>query len=235
VLLEPPAASQVADKASLAQWLATAVDSDGQPGVPYREGRADWVENVPKIETEAVPHEIPVLAAAVPRRERTTPSGAKKKSGGAIAHSAAGMRFGTEVHEAFERIGWLDEETPRFSKTDGGAAVRKLVELPRIRERFQRAGRAVELHREQPVEAVIDSVWLSGTIDRLHLYRDSAGAVTRVEVIDFKTDALDDLGELVSRYAGQMEAYRQVMRLAYPGAEVDCALLSTRSGDWVAV
>lgn len=235
VLLESPAASQAADKASLAQWVVTAVDSDGTPGVPYREGRADWVENVPVLETEAVPHENVVLTAAVPRRERTTPSGAKKKSGVAIAHSAAGMRFGTEVHEAFERVGWLDEETPRFPKTDGAAAVRKILEQPRVSERLQRGGREIELHREQSVEAVIDGVWLSGTIDRLHLHRDPAGKVTRVEVIDFKTDALDDLADLARRYGGQMDAYRQVMQLAYPGAEVECVLLSTRCGDWITV
>ena len=55
----------------------------------------------------------------------------------------------------------------------------------------------VELFHEQPVDAILDGKWLSGVIDRLHLHRDTAGVVTRVEVIDFKTDALDEIGASV--------------------------------------
>jgi ATP-dependent exoDNAse (exonuclease V) beta subunit len=59
--------------------------------------------------------------------------------------------------------------------------------------------------------------------------------VSRVEVIDFKTDALDEMDALASRYSAQMDAYREVMKRAYPGAQVDCILLSTRCREWVAV
>ena len=61
------------------------------------------------------------------------------------------------------------------------------------------ARRLNELFREQPIDAMQDGKWLSGIIDRLHLHRDPAGEVTRVEVIDFKTDAVDDLQQLLAR------------------------------------
>ena len=51
--------------------------------------------------------------------------------------------------------------------------------------------------------------------------------MTRVEVIDFKTDAVGSLDELVKRHSGQMQAYWEVMERAFPGVKVDCILLST--------
>jgi ATP-dependent helicase/nuclease subunit A len=51
--------------------------------------------------------------------------------------------------------------------------------------------------------------------------------VTRVEVIDFKTDAIGSPDELVARHSAQMQAYREVMERAFPRVKVDCILLST--------
>jgi len=51
--------------------------------------------------------------------------------------------------------------------------------------------------------------------------------VTRVEVIDFKTDAVGSLDELVARHSAQMQAYREVMERAFPGVKVECVLVST--------
>jgi ATP-dependent exoDNAse (exonuclease V) beta subunit len=107
--------------------------------------------------------------------------------------------------------------------------------MPAVRELFERGGRPIDLFREQPIDAIVDGKWLSGVMDRLHLHRDAAGAVVRVEIIDFKTDALDEIGLLVDRYSAQMNAYRDVMARAYPNAWIDCILLSTRCRGWVTV
>ena len=235
VLLEPPAGSQDADKPSLANWLATSISSDGQPGVVYQSGSPDWVETLPRASKPKENSVLPSLAAGVVRRERVTPSGLKKKQGAAVVHSASGMEFGSAVHEAFEQVGWVDEVAPALPSGDAGTLVADLLKIPKLRQLFERAGRSVALFNEQPVDAILDGKWLSGVMDRLHLHRNTAGVVTRVEVIDFKTDALDEIGSLVERYSGQMNAYREVMELAYPGAEVECVLLSTRCREWVAV
>jgi ATP-dependent exoDNAse (exonuclease V) beta subunit len=105
-----------------------------------------------------------------------------------------------------------------------GSRVLELVTDPHLREHFERRGRLVTLHREQPIEAVLEGRWFSGVIDRLHVHEGGK----RVEVIDFKTDAVDSMEALVDRYAGQMEIYRRVMSQVYPGAQVECRLLSTR-------
>ena len=113
--------------------------------------------------------------------------------------------------------------------------VSALLEVPNLRAIFERNGRAIELFREQPIDALLDGKWLSGVIDRLHIHRDLSGAVTLVEVIDFKTDAVDEIGQLVTRYSGQMNAYREVMTIAFPAARVECVLVSTRCGDCLVV
>ena len=51
--------------------------------------------------------------------------------------------------------------------------------------------------------------------------------MTRVEVIDFKTNAVGSLDELAARHGGQMQAYREVMERAFPGVKVECVLFST--------
>ncbi len=233
IFLEPPAKTQEPDKPSLANWLARAVGAEGQTGLVYQTGAPDWVETLPATRRAKTRVEILPLAAGVARRERLTPSGSKQKTTAAVTHSASGMRFGSEVHEAFEQVAWVDEETPILPASDAGKLVADLLLSTSLRPIFERKGRRIELFREQPVDAVLDGKWLSGVIDRLHLHRDAAGAVTLVEVIDFKTDALDDINELVLRYSGQMNAYREVMRQAYPGARVECILLSTRCCDQV--
>jgi ATP-dependent exoDNAse (exonuclease V) beta subunit len=91
------------------------------------------------------------------------------------------------------------------------------------------------LFREQPVDALIDGSLLSGVIDRLHLHRNDAGAVERVEIIDFKTDAVEKPEELAERHAGQMKAYREALGKIHPGAEIECLLVSVRHGGLVAV
>jgi ATP-dependent helicase/nuclease subunit A len=125
-------------------------------------------------------------------------------------------------------VSWIDEEVPVLPAGDAGRLVGELLELSEIRPLFELGGRNVDLFREQPVEAVLGGKWLSGIVDRLHVIRDAAGAVTEVEVIDFKTDAVEKPEQLVERYAGQMEAYQQVLSKAYGGVPVKCLLLSAK-------
>ena len=166
----------------------------------------------------------PVLAASAPMRDRATATSAKTRVKATPVDSPVGMEIGSAFHAAFEKVGWIDEEVPALSQDEIGSRVLELVTDPSLREHFERRGRSVILHREQPIEAVLDGRWFSGVIDRLHVHDDGK----RVEVIDFKTDAVDSMEILVDRYSGQMEVYRRVMSQLYPGARVECLLLSTK-------
>ncbi|NNM29655.1 MAG: hypothetical protein HKO57_09035, partial [Akkermansiaceae bacterium] len=127
-----------------------------------------------------------------------------------------------------ERVRWAGDLAGAGS---GEAAdlVRKCLEQKDIRNLFtERPG--VEVHRELPLEVILDGAWMSGIVDRLHIERDAAGAVKTVVVFDFKTDAVEDPGELVERYEGQMEAYRRALAeiLGVPGATIRCLLVWTK-------
>ncbi len=222
-------------------WIRSAVGEAGGEVVwsgrgrvaLYEEGDAGWYGKVRGRERiESFGGEAAALGAAVARRVRATPSGEKE---GKVRASAEGLAFGRGLHSAFERVGWVDEEGMPALEGEAGRVVAGLLEVREVREVFERRGRTVELFREQPVEAVFEGTWLSGVIDRLHVVRDGEGKVAMLEVIDFKTDAVESVEILAGRYAGQMGAYREVLAKAFGGAPVRCLLLAARLGRLVEV
>ena len=218
--------------ASSAELVRSACGSDGrEAGVILEIGEAMWLEELKERVIKA--NELPLtLVKAKALRARTTPSGEKKKEGAVkIALSTSGMKFGSEVHAAFEKVGWIDEERPALPEGEAGAMVGELLNKGGVKELFERGDREVVLFREQQVEAILEGKWLSGVVDRLHVIDGGA----RVEVIDYKTDAVKGADELKERYAGQMAAYRKVMKKVYPDAEVVCLLVSTKLAEVVEV
>jgi ATP-dependent exoDNAse (exonuclease V) beta subunit len=227
VLLQPPAEKAEPLRPTLSNWLLTALSATGEPGVVFQEGSADWSENVTTHEPEPAPAAPPTLGPAVPKRRRATPSSAKSADH-KPAHSASGMRFGSAVHECFELVGWIDEAMPDLPAGDAGRAVAAMLGSADLSDVFSRGGRMITLHREQPVDCIADGSMLSGVIDRLHLHRDASGKVHRVEIIDFKTDAVGSPQDLLERYTGQMDAYRAAMGKIHPDAAIECLLVSVR-------
>jgi hypothetical protein len=205
------------------------VNGGAQPGVVFQSGLPDWSQSIPELEAESPAEDIPSLGKAVPKRRRATPSDAKS-AGGKIAPSAGGMRFGSAVHALLENIGWIDETKPRLPDDDAGRAVAGILANPSLTEIFRRNGRAIALRREQPIDCVMDGMLLTGIIDRLHIHRDPSGNATLVEIIDFKTDAVDAPEELKDRYSGQMDAYRCALEKIHPETRIECLLLSVRLG-----
>ena len=229
LLPEPPKSRKDGENfASPANWIMRSLGAEGT-GVAWQAGDPGWLaEPGPREERTAA--EPVRLDPGVPMRARSTPSGERREAR-STASGAGGRVFGREVHEAFEALGWVDEEEPVLPEGEAGRQVAALLRRPEIRERFERRGRKVALFREQAVEAILEGKWLSGVIDRLHV--EEGGG--RVEWIDFKTDAVGRPEELVARHAGQMAAYRQVLEQLYPGAEIEGWLLSTRLEAWVPV
>jgi ATP-dependent exoDNAse (exonuclease V) beta subunit len=234
VLLDLPAKSADPDKPSLANWLGRTIGGAATEGVAWQSGEPGWADELPDSEVDAVAVPASGLGPAVPRRVRSSPSAVKAKDGGRV-HSATGMKFGTEVHSLFEGISWIDESPPPLPGGDAAEAVAAVLADPEAGALFLRRGRRIDLFREQTVDAILGGNFLSGVIDRLHLHRNEDGSVSLVEIIDFKTDGVDDPAGLVERYSGQMNAYREVMQKIHPGARVDCLLLSVRHRALVAV
>ncbi|BCX49288.1 ATP-dependent DNA helicase UvrD [Haloferula helveola] len=230
LLPAPPKSRKEADDfASPANWMMRAVGGDAA-GVVWQSGDGDWWRTVKSRDSDGEKPEMPALVGGIPMRERSTPSGEKAETSGASG-SSGGRRFGSEVHRVFEEVGWLDESTASLPDSDAGRLVGELLEVPEIRAKFERAGRTIERFVEQPVECLLDGKWMSGIIDRLHVL----DGRRKLEVIDFKTDAVESPEELRERYQGQMEAYRKALAMIYPDAEIECLLLSTKLRKWVGV
>ena len=174
----------------------------------------------------------PTLGAAVPRRPRSRPSAhARMETPPADAATAReshhGMRFGSDVHACFQQIDWCDGGA-RLPDSAAGRLVASLLEVGDIAEILTRPPGHVTLHREQPVDAIMDRRWITGVVDRMHVHREAPGGrVTRVEIIDFKTDAVAEAAALIERHAAQMRDYRTIAATLFPGAEITTTIVST--------
>jgi len=232
VFLDSPPATADDEKASLPNWLMASLGLDAGDNTVFETGNPGWADGIAVFGKTTEPASGG-LGEAVAKRSRSTPSGQKKDSSATKGGSGEGRRFGTAVHAAFEKIGWIDEEETVLSDDAAESCVRDALQAKEIRELFTKGGRSVSLLREQQIEAVTDGKWMSGVIDRLHLHRNAEGEVERVEILDFKTDRVESAEELREKYAGQMEAYRKAMALIHPKAEISCLLISTASGQVV--
>ena len=220
---EPPSRKGKEEWKSPANLIRTTAGGD------YQEGDPNWTADVPKREMRLV-KALPQLGEAIPLRSRSTPSAAK----GEITGGGTGRHIGNEVHALFEKIGWLASgEIPNQPLSQAGKMVEDALKVSILHEVFE--DRGAELFREQQVELILDGKWMSGIVDRMHVYREN-GEVTYVEVVDFKTDAVESL-ELLARYGGQMQAYRRALAqvFAIEESQIDCQLLSTHLGDLIKV
>ena len=226
VFLDEPSKSADSEKPSFANWVMGSLEMEGTAEEVFEIGDANWQENVPVVEGMAK-LVSKSLGQAVAKRSRTTPSSGKDTIAGTPGRGDSGRRFGIEMHRAFERVGWLDEdELPEFSNEIANVLTATL-DVPEVRDLFSKKGREIHLHREQRIEAVADGKWMSGVIDRLHVHIDQKGKANLVEIIDFKTDRVDSPKDLQERYSTQMIAYSKAMQAVYPDAEIRCLLVST--------
>ncbi|MEN9535361.1 MAG: hypothetical protein RIR37_634 [Verrucomicrobiota bacterium] len=232
-LLERPSDKAEQDRSSLSNWIQiSAKQSNAKDPVIFECGNADWIKLVTPIETSTPKPTLATLRKPVRKRSRMTPSQSKNKTQ-ASSHSPSGMKFGSEVHALLEQLSWIDESTPDLPKSDAADAVAKLIASPAIASLFQRQGRSIDLFREQSADAIVDGQLMTGIIDRLHLHRDESDTVTRVEIIDYKTDAVASAHELVDRYSGQMRAYQTTLQKIHPNAEVVPILISVKHAELV--
>lgn len=84
---------------------------------------------------------------------------------------------------------------------------------------------------EVPLSAVVDGAVVAGIVDRL-LVTDTA-----VTVVDYKTGrhVPTDAAGVQGAYLRQMAAYRDALRVIFPGRRVEAALLYTAAARWIAL
>lgn len=122
-----------------------------------------------------------------------------------------GMSLGSEVHAIFETIEWYAGEAIKWMGDKAAVQlVRDCLQQGEIASLFKRRA-DMRVYREVPIEAIIGGEWVSGVIDRLHVLLGEGGSATAAVIIDFKTDAVDEMGQLVEKYARQLTLYQKAV------------------------
>lgn len=180
------------------------------------------------------------LSAAPARLGHVTPSQlaqAQVSPAKLLALDRSALEYGSAIHACFEQVAWLDEGAPDVAVvtaalTAAGLSGPRVAEVaadftamlarPAVAALLKRTaytGRGgawadairLDVYCERRFAMRYDGCTLSGAIDRLVIARDAAGNALAAEVLDFKTDRIDDataMADAVERYRPQLVAYR---------------------------
>lgn len=203
---EPEKRIDKEQRASLANLVRMGVV--GEDG--FQSGDTGWAKAIEDKEKAPEVKGSVQLGDVVSLRARMTPS-ASKTSDVTSTGSGTGMKLGSEVHELFEGIAWLDEgEIPRMPRSRAGMIVEETLAVTEIHRIFEMGSADVELYREQSLEVIQDGKWMSGIVDRMHIFRGDDDDPKKITIIDYKTDSIKPQ-EISAKYASQMSCYRQAL------------------------
>ena len=188
------------------------------------------------------------------RRSARRPSDTRagRVPGAALFSLAGGQAadFGAAVHALLAAVEWWspgDAAAWASARRGAGADEAVLSEVlgclndPALARVFARPSGLAEVWRERPFEGVLDGMWITGVFDRVVIERNAAGGnPTRVMVVDFKSDRVEDGGEIrlaTERHAGQLDLYRRIAAVltGVAPSRIDCQLVFTACRRAVAV
>jgi ATP-dependent exoDNAse (exonuclease V) beta subunit len=196
----------------------------------------------------------------------STPS--SREEGGAVniaqilaPTNRAAMRRGELIHAWLAQITWIEDGLPvietLLASTAGiaGELSREQIEVWATRLLDEARSTGTELHAALSNPPDAPELWrerrfavvhetpdgpelLTGSFDRVLLWRDAAGKVRRAQILDFKTDRFsspEERGRIEARYAPQLDAYRNALCMLCPDLDagaVRSALALIRGGDF---
>jgi len=214
-------------------------------------GDAAWRAKVEPTPAAAPSHIAirPPASAATRRRSlpRRSPSdfegGGEARIGDRLRLTAGGARSrGTIMHRWCELVEWADDGLPDNATllAEANAAApnaddpialiprwRAMLAQPEIAAALSRDAYHVDdltVERERRFAVRDASAVLTGAIDRMVIARDGGGTITRIDLIDFKTD-VGEVAPIVARYRPQLEAYRRAAAKLF---NADPALVTPR-------
>ena len=171
------------------------------------------------------------LAPSALPGEQETPAAAPRP-----AQDPLGLRFrrGRLVHALLQSLpehpeaGWeelsrrfLARRAPGLSAAEQEATLQEVLDL--LRQGWMREALGAGSLAEAPLAGEVQGRLIAGQVDRLKMEAD------RVLVLDYKTNRPppEQLADVALLYLRQMAAYRALLRAAFPGRVVECALVWT--------
>ncbi len=229
-------------------------------GVIHESGTRDWYQDKPLLEIDTeprrkdIPKRFPKKKSKRRRLLQTSPSARAEEPRAAhllfMPTVTRSLDFGTAVHALFEHVDWSDttdaeqairqwRATVADSDDEAETHFRKAFRVPEIASALAKPEGDVTVWRERAFEAVIDDEWITGMFDRVVIVRDASGAVTNAEILDYKTNDVDEKTIITTteHYRPQLQLYAKALAklIRYPHDRIVCKLLFTRPGRVVRV
>ncbi|MDQ8195947.1 UvrD-helicase domain-containing protein [Coraliomargarita sp. SDUM461004] len=196
----------------LRQCLGDEADSEG---LIWATGDPDWHQSFKAKARKSTPPELPPIhpkfEPAHPRLQLQRPSSDKHtrlKASTLFDYQANAAEFGTQVHDAFEQIAWLEATSPM------DPLLHECFANPDIQALFTQPTQAVELWREKAFSYVEGEQFINGVFDRVHIYKDASGKITQAEIIDYKTDRIREgttITQAAEKHRPQLQAYAKAL------------------------
>lgn len=195
--------------------LLHAAVSDGDPGptsIVWQTGDPEWFTTHDPSEATP-PAEAPPPAdwSQFPiRKQPTLMNPSRHTTPGRtpiFLREPSARSLGTEVHQAFAAIEWLDDPTSAKTLEQDSEAmevVRSCLRDDSIARLFQQPEGLIGLWRERAFDVLVSERWISGVFDRVIL------SERETVLIDFKTDN-DSPENVRTRHAAQMDAYLEAL------------------------
>jgi ATP-dependent helicase/nuclease subunit A len=190
---------------------------------------------------EKAPDEAPAgsLAPSALPGEQETPAAAPRP-----AHDPLGLRFrrGRLVHALLQSLPehpakmWEDltrkflaRRAPGLNQAEQEATLQEVLGL--LSQEWMQAALGPGSLAEAPLAGEVNGRLIAGQVDRLKV---EAG---RVLVLDYKTNRPppENVADVAPLYLRQMAAYRALLRAAFPGRAVECALVWTYGARFMAL
>ena len=179
------------------------------------------------------------LAPSALPGEQETPAAAPRP-----AQDPLGLRFrrGRLVHALLQSLPehpaslweeltrrFLTRRAPGLSVAEQEATLQEVLDL--LRQGWMREALGAGSLAEAPLAGEVNGRLIAGQVDRLKI---EAG---RVLVLDYKTNRPppENVDQVASLYLRQMAAYRTLLRAAFPGRVVECALVWTYGARFMAL
>lgn len=211
---------------------ATELFRDSKYPLLWSTGDSDWhtafelKASEPSTTQSTLP--TPHYKAAHPRLQLSRPSSGKhfiQNAGKAFDLTEGATRFGSEVHDALERIEWLEDDSPAWSPTLSEEMTEHFppvvtdtllacFENHEIQALFTQPATPTTVWRERAFSYVEGDQFYNGIFDRVVLHHGSSGKIIRAEIIDFKTDCIhkhNTVDQATEQHRPQMEAYRKAL------------------------
>ncbi len=128
--------------------------------------------------------------------------------------------FGEKVHLAFQKIDWYENQGASIKAItkELSPSIQKLIDEcfddTAIQRFFSKPDDDYDLWKEKSFSYCEHQTLISGTFDRVHLFKKANGEYYKAEIIDFKTDLINEKSTLESatqRHLSQMKVYHEAL------------------------